>query len=288
MAPARTEPSEVTFTLDLEYDESSQWQVRHFAERTEALFDSLEERGVQGTVFVVGELGESHPTLVKSIVARGHEIALHGWTHSPLTTLHPPGLAADLARGRALLQDLTGQEVAGFRAPMFSLVRASAWAVDVVRDAGFSYSSSVMPGRHPLFGFPECPDRPFRWSNGLVELPCPVLRVPPFAIGFLGGVYLRVLPEVVTRRAVERRGSGSILWTYCHPYDFDADEPFFVMAPLGRATSRLMWVNRKHMLATRTRLHAGRPGRPLRDRVAEAQVAGAALPDVAIPGGTRA
>jgi polysaccharide deacetylase family protein (PEP-CTERM system associated) len=265
-------PAEVTFTLDLEFNEASDWQTRRFPELTDTVLDTLDEHGVQGTVFVLGELVDSHPTLVKSVATRGHEIGFHGWTHTNLTETDPATLAADLRRGRAALQDLTGQEIVGYRAPTFSLVRESLWAVDLIADAGFEYSSSVMPARHPLFGFPECPRDPFRWPNGLVELPCPVVRIPPLALGYLGGIYLRLLPKTVVKRAVNRSRPTSLLWTYCHPYDFDADEPFFVMEPLGRLTSRLMWVNRRHMLARLETLHDGRPGRPLRTRVAEADL----------------
>ena len=80
---------------------------------------------MQGTVFVVGELVESHPAVVKSIAARGHEIGLHGWTHQPLSELEPATLAAHLERGRGALADLTGQDVAGYRAPTFSLVKTT-------------------------------------------------------------------------------------------------------------------------------------------------------------------
>jgi polysaccharide deacetylase family protein (PEP-CTERM system associated) len=279
-------PVEVTFTFDLEFNEASEWQSRRFPELTDAVLDALDEHHVLGTVFVVGELVETHPAIVKSIAVRGHEIGLHGWTHEPLSGLEPVALGAQLDRGRAALQDLTGQPVTGYRAPTFSLVRRTAWAVDVIRDAGFEYSSSVMPARHPLYGFPECPRQPFRWANGLVELPCPVLRIPPLALGYLGGIYLRLLPKPVVRAGINRARSGALLWTYCHPYDFDADEPFFVMEPLGRLGSRLMWLNRRNMLGRIEELHEGRPGRPLRDRVAALDVA--ALETVQIPTVTRA
>jgi polysaccharide deacetylase family protein (PEP-CTERM system associated) len=280
-------PAEVTFTFDLEYNEASAWQTRRFTELTDEVLDALDEHGVQGTVFVVGELVETHPAVVKSIAARGHEIGLHGWTHQPLSDLEPAMLAAHLERGRGALADLTGQDVAGYRAPTFSLVRTTSWAVDVIRDAGFEYSSSIMPARHPLYGFPECPHHPFRWPNGLVELPCPVLRVPPLALGYLGGIYLRLLPPAIVRRGVDRARAGSLLWTYCHPYDFDADEPFFVMEPLGRLGSRLMWVNRRNMLDRIRQMHEGRPGRPLRARIADPAVVDA-LETFAMPSGARA
>ena len=279
-------PVEVTFTFDLEYNEASEWQSRRFAELTDLVLDTLDEHHVQGTVFVVGELVETHPAVVKSVAVRGHEIGLHGWTHQPLTEVDPATLPAHLDRGRAALQDLTGQEVAGYRAPTFSLVRSSAWAIDAIGDAGFRYSSSVMPARHPLYGFADCPRHPFRWSNGLIELPCPVMRIPPLALGYLGGIYLRLLPQAIVRAGVNRARPGSLLWTYCHPYDFDADEPFFVMEPLGRLGSRLMWLNRRNMLGRIEELHEGRPCRPLRDRVAELDLG--TLETVPIPAASRA
>jgi peptidoglycan/xylan/chitin deacetylase (PgdA/CDA1 family) len=133
-------PVEVTFTFDLEFNEASEWQSRRFPELTDAVLDALDEHHVQGTVFVVGELVETHPAVVKSIAVRGHEIGLHGWTHDPLSSVDPAGLGSQLERGRAVLQDLTGQEIVGYRAPTFSLVRRTAWAVDAIHDAGFRYS----------------------------------------------------------------------------------------------------------------------------------------------------
>ena len=274
--------AELTFTLDLESDRASARQEANLAEITDTVLDALDAHGVRGTVFVLGEVSETHPALVKSIAARGHEIGFHGWSHRPLTEIDPDTLARDLARGRSELEDLTGQPVLGYRAPSFSLVPSSTWAIDLVLEAGFEYSSSIMPVRNPLFGFPACPATPFRWSNGLVELPCPVFRAGSVGVGYLGGVYLRLLPLRLTSFALGRSERDDVLWTYCHPYDFDADEPFFVMRPFGRVASRLMWVNRRHMLSRLIRLHEDRGGRPLRERVADAAFR-SALPTFDVP-----
>src|SRR4029078_4728895 len=94
-------PVEVTFTFDLEFNEASEWQSRRFPELTDAVLDALDEHDVQGTVFVVGELVETHPAVVKSIAGRGHEIGLHGWTHDPLSSVDPAALGSQLERGRA-------------------------------------------------------------------------------------------------------------------------------------------------------------------------------------------
>src|SRR3954466_5201174 len=125
-------PALVTFTLDLEDHRESDAQEVRFPHLTRQVLDFLDDRDVRGTFFVVGEVARSEPALVREVAARGHEIALHGWRHVPLTELDPATFRADVARGKALLEDLTGTPVGGFRAPTFSLVPDSRWAVDVL------------------------------------------------------------------------------------------------------------------------------------------------------------
>ena len=140
----------------------------------------------------------------------------------------------------------------------------------MLADAGFTYSSSVLPARSPLFGDPTLPTTPFRWPNGLVELPCPVVRAGGVGLPYLGGVYLRALPG----RGVEPRpGAASardqLLWIYCHPYDFDPDEAFWVVPDAGRLGSRLLWYNRRRTFAKIEAMLRGRAGPPLAERLAE-------------------
>jgi polysaccharide deacetylase family protein (PEP-CTERM system associated) len=253
----------ITFTLDLE---SSGDQRRHVA-ITRRLIDRLAELGVRGTAFVVGEDAQEDPELVRAVAAAGHEIGLHGWNHAALTTLDPATLRGDLARGKGLLEDLSGGDVVGFRAPMFSLVPASRWATDLIADAGFSYSSSVLPARSPLFGDPTVPRGAFRWPNGLLELPCPVAGLGSFAVPYMGGVYLRVLPWPAVKACARRSVGTQVLWTYCHPYDFDADEPYHRVTGVGRLGSRLLWLNRHHALARLEALLRDRAAPPLRERL---------------------
>jgi peptidoglycan-N-acetylglucosamine deacetylase len=261
----------VTFTLDLE-DHRPADALEKDGERYPALtrrvLDFLDARDVRGTFFVVGQVAEAQPDLVQEVSTRGHEIGLHGWRHVPLTDLDASQLRDDVARGKALLEDLTGRAVTGFRAPMFSLVQQSRWAVDILADVGFTYSSSVLPARSPLFGDPELPLAPFRWPNGLVELPCPVARTGRFGIPYLGGVYLRALPSAVSSAARRGFGRHQMLWIYCHPYDFDPDEPFWVVHEAGRLGSRLLWYNRRRTFAKVDALLRNRAGPPLGERIA--------------------
>jgi polysaccharide deacetylase family protein (PEP-CTERM system associated) len=258
----------ITFTLDLEDHRPSDRAELRYPMLTRRLLDQLDDIGVTGTVFVVGEVAADQPGLVREVAERGHEVALHGLYHRPLTELSPEAFAEDLRVGKARLEDLVERPVEGFRAPMFSLVRDSRWAVEILRDAGFAYSSSVLPARSPLFGDPQAPPRPFRWPNGLPELPCPVARVGPGKVPFLGGVYLRALPWAVVRAHLARRNDDDLLWIYCHPYDFDPDEPYWVVPEAGRIGSRLLWYGRRRAFARVRSLLAGRAGGPLGLRAA--------------------
>lgn len=259
----------VTFTLDLEDHREHASQEVRFPHLTRQVLDFLDAREVHATFFVVGEVAQSEPGLVREVAARGHELALHGWRHVPLTDLDPNTFRADVARGKALLEDLGGRPVGGFRAPTFSLVPASRWAVEVLGEEGFTYSSSVLPARSPLYGDPALPTGPFRWPNGLPELPCPVVRGGAVGLPYLGGVYMRALPGQVSACARATAGRGQLLWIYCHPYDFDPDEPFWVVPDAGPMGSRLLWYNRRRTFAKVERILRGRAGRPLGERLHE-------------------
>lgn len=260
----------ITFTLDLEDHRpaGAPAGTERYPELTRRVLDFLDARGVRGTFFVVGEVAAAQPELVRDVAARGHEIGLHSWRHVPLTELEPAELRDEVHRGKQLLEGLTGREVTGFRAPIFSIVPESRWAIDVLTEAGFSYSSSVLPARSPLFGDPSVPVSPFCWPGGLVELPCPVARVGSYGLPYMGGVYLRALPRPASaalRRVFER---DRLLWIYCHPYDFDADEPFWVVPEAGALASRLLWYNRRRTFAKVDALLRDHAGAPLAERVA--------------------
>ena len=243
----------IAFTLDLEdhRPEGSSAEPRYRAV-TERLLDWLDDWQVRGTVFVVGELIGEAPDLILSAAARSHEIGLHGESHTPLPELGPARFREATARATGQLADLTGCAVAGFRAPIFSLVPQAAWAPEILVELGYSYSSSVMPARHPLYGWPQAPRRPFRWPCGLVELPCPVTGAGPVRLPLLGGTGLRAAPgpAVAWARRRGRRLQGT--WLYAHPYDFDPEEPRWTTDELGRLGSRLLWHGRRRM-ASRVR-----------------------------------
>jgi peptidoglycan/xylan/chitin deacetylase (PgdA/CDA1 family) len=204
---------------------------------------------------------------VRRAHADGHEVGLHAHRHVGLDKMGgPDAFRRDTAAAKAELEQLVGAPVDGYRAPIMSLVPRTAWAVDALTELGFVYSSSVLPARNPLYGWPGLPRVPFRWKSGLVELPCPVVTIGRATVPFLGGTYVRVFPDVVRRRGLAQSPPGVALWTYCHPWEFDHGAPLARMAEANWAVTLVGRVNRRRMLARVERaLGAGAP--PLRDVV---------------------
>jgi polysaccharide deacetylase family protein (PEP-CTERM system associated) len=234
------------FTFDLEdhlgrYDSTSRYSAI-----SREILELLSQNQIRGTVFVVGKIAETEPTLLREIAALGHELACHSLDHVPLTQQSPDQFLDDTRRAKHLIEDCIGKPIIGFRAPIFSLTKSTLWATDILAALGFRYSSSIMPAHNPLYSFPHAPKTPFMWGNGLAEIPCPVARLGPLTLPYLGGFYLRYLPQRLVRHCIEQADMASCLWTYCHPYDFDATEPFQRIQGAALWTSLLLWFNRRN------------------------------------------
>ena len=261
--------SPVTFTFDLEEDGQPPAGIPRYELATRRVLDFLAARDARATFFVVGELAGLRPLLVRDVAAAGHEIALHGLRHVPVTELGEVGFVDELRRGKALLEDVAQVPVRGYRAPIFSITTATPWAPARLSDAGFSYSSSVLPAGSPLFGLPGAPREPFRWADGPVELPCPLLGRGRIAVPYLGGVYLRYLPRPLLRQLAARR-DGRARWSYAHPYDFDPGAPFALLPHASWTVSRILHYRRRDTFKrVEDVLGAAGTGRPLVEVAAE-------------------
>jgi polysaccharide deacetylase family protein (PEP-CTERM system associated) len=263
----------LSITFDLEDNRRDAAQEPRFVAMTGRFLDFLDEHEVRATFFVVGELARSHPELVREVAERGHEIGLHGLRHVVLGEVGRERLQDELQEGRALLENIAQVPVVGFRAPLFSLTPSTAWALDDILAAGFAYSSSVLPAVNPIHGWPGAPRTAFRWSNGLVELPCPVAGAGRAMIPFLGGIYLRYVPLTISKRLLARLGADALVWSYVHPYDIDPDEPFFVLPWAGWLTSRILHTRRRSTLPRIERILAavGGAAPPLAERLDSVQ-----------------
>jgi polysaccharide deacetylase family protein (PEP-CTERM system associated) len=191
---------------------------------THRLLDVLDEAGVRATFFVLGNVADAYPELVREVARRGHEVGSHTHSHELIFNLEPAAFRADVERSLGGLQDLTGQPVLGFRAPEFSVGHLRHWCFEILAELGFRYDSSVFPLPHARYGIPEAPRHPFAIAtpNGEIqEYPLATWDAGRFRLPVAGGSYFRLLPGRLLRRAlddIDAGGRTAVL--YFHPYEF--------------------------------------------------------------------
>jgi polysaccharide deacetylase family protein (PEP-CTERM system associated) len=204
---------------------------------TRWLVDRLAERRIRATFFILGEIARDFPDLVRAIHGGGHEVASHGWDHRRVHHFTPASFRRDVAQSKDALEQVTGEAVAGYRAPTFSIVRQTTWAIDELAEVGFRYDSSIYPVRHDRYGVPDAPRGPFlvRGSrHTLLEIPPLTLRIFGANVPVGGGGYFRLLPRPVLFSAlgqVGRAGQPAVAMLYFHPWEFDPGQK---RLPLGR------------------------------------------------------
>jgi len=214
---------------------------------TEKVLDLFAEVEVRATIFVVGDVARRHPEVIKKAVQAGHEIGLHSHKHIPLQLLNPDEFERELNEAKQSLEDISGQPVNGYRAPTMSLTQKTRWAIPIMQKTGFTYSSSVLPAKNPLYGWNGLPKQPFKWLDSVIEFPCPVTNILGFNIPYLGGAYFRLFPSIIRKTGIRKSSSKEVLWTYCHPWEFDPKEKYYQLEDVGNLTSRIAWLGRKGM-----------------------------------------
>ena len=200
------------------------------------ILDLFDEAGVQATFFTLGWVAERHGALPREIVARGHEIASHGWDHRRVFRMDRAAFAEDIARARVAIEDAAGAKVTGYRAPSFSIDRRTPWAFEELAGQGYAYSSSVAPVRHDHYGWAEAPRfafRPLEWSP-LIEIPVTTAVFGGKRLAAGGGGFFRVLPYGFSRWAIRQvnRREGRPAVFYFHPWEIDPGQPRVAGAPL--------------------------------------------------------
>lgn len=204
--------------------ERRECRVERNVDRILALLDAS---GTRATFFTLGWIAERYPQLVRRIVAGGHELASHGYGHERASDLSPEAFRADLSRAKALLEDLGGQPVLGYRAPSFSIGKSNLWAFDVLLETGHRYSSSVYPIQHDHYGMPDSPRFAYPVREGLLEVPVTTLRMAGRNWPSSGGGYFRLLPYALSRWLIEQvnhRDQQSAVF-YFHPWEIDTEQP---------------------------------------------------------------
>jgi polysaccharide deacetylase family protein (PEP-CTERM system associated) len=195
----------------------------------DALLDVLAAHDATGTFFTLGWVADRHPGVVRRIVEAGHEMASHGWWHRRVTTLTPDQFRSDVRASKAILEDVSGFPVRGYRAPNFSIVPGGEWAFDILLEEGYKYDSSLFPIRRPGYGYPDAPPIPHmihREAGALCELPPATVSWRGVRIPAAGGAYLRHFPFSIIRRAFRDCEDGGIPGTfYIHPWELDPGQP---------------------------------------------------------------
>jgi polysaccharide deacetylase family protein (PEP-CTERM system associated) len=198
---------------------------------TRRLLQLFADRGVKATFFVLGWVAHKDPGLVREIAAAGHEIACHGWSHRLVYDQTVDDFRSETIASKALLEDLIGHEVSGYRAASYSITGRSLWALDVLIEAGFQYDSSIFPVRHDTYGIPGSSPHPGPVSapsgKQILEFPLSTVDLLGTRLPIAGGGYFRLLPYMFTEaglRSVNVRQRQPFVF-YLHPWEIDPGQP---------------------------------------------------------------
>jgi len=201
---------------------------------SDAVIDLFGRMGAKATFFTLGWVAQRNPALIRRIVDAGHELASHGWDHARVFTMTPAAFRDDLRRTRAVLEDLGGQRVTGYRAPSFSIDARTPWAHEILAEEGYAYSSSVAPVVHDHYGWPEAPRFAFRplADSALIELPVTTAKLGGRVVAAGGGGFFRLFPYAFSRWAIRQvNGETRPAVFYFHPWEIDPGQPRVADAP---------------------------------------------------------
>lgn len=196
---------------------------------TQRILDLFDQHSVKATFFMLGWVAERYPGLIRRIVESGHELASHGYEHIRVTQQQPDQFRADVTRTKALLEDMGGVPVRGYRAASYSIGAKNLWALEVLQEAGHEYSSSIYPIKHDLYGMPQAPRFPFypNGDDGLLEVPVTTFTLAKRRFPCGGGGYFRLFPYPIYRWAMRRVNNkdGQPGVFYFHPWEIDPEQP---------------------------------------------------------------
>jgi polysaccharide deacetylase family protein (PEP-CTERM system associated) len=236
-----SDPSSIVNALTVDVEDY--FQVAAFADRIarsewdtlpcrverniDRILELLAGADAHATFFTLGWIAERYPDLVRRISAAGHEVASHGFEHQRASEQQREAFLADIRLAKAVLEDIGGQAVHGYRAPSFSVGQANMWAFDCMTEAGYKYSSSIYPIRHDHYGVPNAPRFAHEVRPGLLEVPVATIRMLRNNLPAGGGGYFRLLPYAVSRWSIRRINTvdRKPAMFYFHPWELDPEQP---------------------------------------------------------------
>lgn len=247
----------------IRYENWGRFQIR-VTDSTYRIMDILDEADVKATFFVLGWLAERLPGLVKDISRRGHEVASHGYNHKLIYKQTKQQFRDDIRNTKIILEDITGKEVYGYRAPSYSITENSLWALKVLVEEGYKYDSSIFPVRHHRYGLTTgerhihkiLPEK----NKTIWEFPPSTLKIGNINFPIAGGGYFRLLPLPFVNwgiKQINKEGAPAVM--YLHPWEIDKEQPkikvgfllrFRHYVNIGRAESKLKALINEHAFSS--------------------------------------
>jgi len=196
------------------------------------LFDKVE---VKATFFVLGSVAKENIDLIKEIHSRGHELASHGYSHTPLWDLNKQTFIDEIRKTNELLENISNKKTKGFRAPYASLNKETSWSIDVLEEEGFLYDSSIFPMKTPLYGEKNAPEEIYNICSknilhkneisNILEIPFTVYNNGGIKIPCTGGIYGRFLPFFILKNLLKKVEKQRPINFYFHPWEIDENPP---------------------------------------------------------------
>ncbi len=191
------------------------------------ILEMLEARKVKATFFILGEVAHAYPQLVKEVSKNGHEVGVHGYYHDQIFKLTPEKAKQDLDRAKKLIEDISGEQVYGYRAPAFSVCEETSWVLPILAELGYIYDSSIVPAKARRYGWvdfeKDIHQLNFEGDLSLIEVPMSVYKLVSKDVPICGGGYLRHLPYFMTKRAFKSIQKERPVIVYMHPYELDTE-----------------------------------------------------------------
>ena len=191
------------------------------------LLELFDQYNAKSTFFTLGWVAEQCPNLIKEIVAQGHELASHGYSHQRALGMTKAEFREDVERSKKVLEDIAGCQIKGYRAPSFSVKDDNDWIYEILVELGFEYSSSTYPIEHDLYGVPHWPRFKYQRPEGITEIPIPTIRRNGTNTGIGGGGYFRLYPYWMSKKRIEKflAMEQQPYSFYFHPWEIDAKQP---------------------------------------------------------------
>ncbi len=243
------EKKTVLITIDVEdwfqvenfknYINFSSWDTREIRveKNIHTILDILAQcpSNPRATFFILGWVAKRFPGLVRHISEQGHEIASHGFSHELCTKMSKKELLGDLQASKSLLEDITGVEIIGYRAPSFAVDNS---ILDIIKEAGYIYDSSYNSfSMHDRYGVIDLTKAQqfgnlYKISENFFEIPISNFTIGDKILPLGGGGYFRLIPFWIFKLGMQKvlNKDNSFLF-YTHPWEFDPEQPRVPEAP---------------------------------------------------------